>query len=103
MAFNGICYPKDDWVLCQCSKLLKKTKKSKSINYNYCVQYFTINISFNLKFLRNGKIIVLKEEDTDVETNRKRKFFRRFPRYSRKSQSGENNVSIMNNLYIFII
>lgn len=45
---------------------------------------------------KNGKVIVLKSEDTDVETNRKPRQFRRFvrkPRKGRNQQSAEVNGS----------
>lgn len=33
---------------------------------------------------RAGKVIVLKEEDTDVESNRRPRSFRKYPRKTRK-------------------
>lgn len=35
-------------------------------------------------FFRAGKIIVLKDEDTDVESNRRPRSFRKYPRKTRK-------------------
>lgn len=63
-------------------------------NLKNCVE---INWFVFFFFIRAGKIIVLKDDDTDVETNKSRgRFYRRFfnrPRKQRNDTDNENNVS----------